>query len=140
MYHSLILAKMEMILQFFQQLGMKGMFRSSYPEVFLRKGVLKICSKLTGEHPCQSNFIEITLRHGYCPSNLLHIFRTPSLRNASGRLLLSLVLVYSFHYFYVFYSTASEDIKKNCAGWWSKKPNFYLYAQQRKVNSNLLVT
>ena len=50
MYHSLILAKMEMILQFFQQLGMKGMFRSSYPEVFLRKGVLKICSKLTGEH------------------------------------------------------------------------------------------
>ena len=28
--------------------------RSSHPEVFLRKGVLKICSKFTGEHPCQS--------------------------------------------------------------------------------------
>ena len=36
-------------------------------EVFLRKGVMKICSKHTGEHPCrsaisinlQSNFIEI---------------------------------------------------------------------------------
>ena len=27
-------------------------FRSSRPEVFLRKGVLKICSKFTGEHPC----------------------------------------------------------------------------------------
>ena len=27
---------------------------SSLPEVFLEKGVLKICSKLTGEHPCQS--------------------------------------------------------------------------------------
>ena len=28
--------------------------RSSSPEVFLRKGVLKICSKFTGEHPCRS--------------------------------------------------------------------------------------
>ena len=27
--------------------------RSSHPEVFLGKGVLKICSKFTGEHPCQ---------------------------------------------------------------------------------------
>ena len=26
--------------------------RSSPPEVFLGKGVLKICSKFTGEHPC----------------------------------------------------------------------------------------
>ena len=59
-------------------------FRGSRPEVFLRKGVLKICRKFTGEHPCrsvisiklQSNFIEITLRHGCFPVNLLHIFRT----------------------------------------------------------------
>ena len=29
-------------------------FRSSHSEVFLRKGVLKICSKFTGEHPCRS--------------------------------------------------------------------------------------
>ena len=29
-------------------------FRSSRPEVFLRKVVLKICSKVTGEHPCRS--------------------------------------------------------------------------------------
>ena len=29
-------------------------YRSSYPEVFLRKGVLKICSNFTGEHPCRS--------------------------------------------------------------------------------------
>ena len=28
--------------------------RNSHPEVFLEKGVLKICSKFTGEHPCQS--------------------------------------------------------------------------------------
>ena len=29
-------------------------FRSSCPEMFLRKGVLKICSKFTGEHSCRS--------------------------------------------------------------------------------------
>ena len=28
--------------------------RSSHPEVFLEKGVLKICIKFTGEHPCRS--------------------------------------------------------------------------------------
>ena len=28
-------------------------FRSSHQEVFLRKGVLKICSKFIGEHPCR---------------------------------------------------------------------------------------
>ena len=27
---------------------------SSHPEVFLGKGVLKICSKFTGEHSCRS--------------------------------------------------------------------------------------
>ena len=60
-------------------------FRSSPPEVFLGKGVLKICSKFTGEHPCrsaisiklQSNFIGIRLQHGCSPINLLHLFRTP---------------------------------------------------------------
>ena len=29
-------------------------YRSSHPEVFLVKGVLKIFSKFTGEHPCRS--------------------------------------------------------------------------------------
>ena len=46
--------------------------------VLLGKGVLKICSKFTGEHPCQSaiviklqsNFIEVALRHGHSPVNL----------------------------------------------------------------------
>ena len=66
--------------------------RSSLPEVFLRKSVLKMCSKFTGEHPCwslisiklQSNFIEIAFRHGYSPINLLHIFRTSFSGNTSG--------------------------------------------------------
>ena len=30
------------------------LFRSSHPELFLRKGVLKVCSKFTGEHLCRS--------------------------------------------------------------------------------------
>ena len=34
------------------------------------------------------NFIEITLRHGCSPVNLLHIFRTPFTKNTSERLLL----------------------------------------------------
>ena len=62
----------------------------------LGKGVLKICSKFTVEHPCrsaisiklQSNVIEITLRYGCFPVNLLHIFRAPFPKNTSGRLLL----------------------------------------------------
>ena len=51
-------------------------FRSSPLGVFLRKGVLKICSKFTVEYPCRSvisikllcNFIEITLQHGCSPA------------------------------------------------------------------------
>ena len=41
--------------------------KNSHAEVFLGKGVLKICSKFAGEHPCrsaisvklQSNFLQI---------------------------------------------------------------------------------
>ena len=70
---------------------------------FLRKSVLRICSKFAEEHPCrsvisvnlQSNFIEITLWHGFSPVNLLHIFRTPFSKNTSGGLLLV------FKYFYL---------------------------------------
>ena len=70
--------------------------------MFLWKGVLKICIKFTGEHPCrsvisiklQSNFIEIALWHG-CSVNLLHIFRTPFHRNTSRWLLLKRVFLFS---------------------------------------------
>ena len=72
-------------------------------KVFIGKAGLKICSKFTGKHPCQSavsiklqrNFIEITFRHWCSPVNLLHIFRTPLLKNTSGRLLLYLSVLYS---------------------------------------------
>ena len=73
-----------------------------------------MCSKFTGERPCPSlnaislklqsnlfflififfilllcNVIGIKLLHGCPPVNLLHIFRTPFLKNTSGRLLLN---------------------------------------------------
>ena len=74
----------------------QGVFRSSHPEVFLGKGVLKIRSKFTAEHTCRSvisvkllsNFIEIFFRYGCFPVNVLDIFRTPFRKNTSGVLLL----------------------------------------------------
>ena len=70
--------------------------RISYPEMFLVKGALKICSKFIGEQSClcvisimlQNNSIDITLRHGCSLINLLHIFRTAFFKNISGWLLL----------------------------------------------------
>ena len=61
--------------------------RSSHPEVFLGKGVLKIYSKFTGDHPCRSaisiKFNKATLlkSHGCSLVNLLQIFGTPFLKN-----------------------------------------------------------
>ena len=70
---------------------------SSPPVVLSGKGILKKCSKFTGEHPCRSVIsikLGVTLRYGYSSENLLHIFRTPyelegcfwmSKRSTSGR-------------------------------------------------------
>ena len=70
------------------RLLLSGMHRSGHPEVLLGKGILKICSKFTGEHPCRSvTSIKLHL-HGCSPVNLLHVFRTPFLRSTSGWLLL----------------------------------------------------
>ena len=42
----------------------------------------------------KSNFIENTLRHWCSPVDLQHIFRTPFLKNTSGRLLLQIIQHY----------------------------------------------
>ena len=81
---------------------------------YVDAGFLKICSKFTGEHLCQSvisikllsNFIEIVLRHGCSPVNLLHIFRTPFPRNTFGWLFL---LMRHFHVKFFAKCTASRD-------------------------------
>ena len=89
-------------------------YRNSHPEVFLGKLVLKICSKFTGEHPCWSakllcNFIEVALRHGCSPVNLLHIFRTCFLKNTSGWLPLELTIIIS-----IISKTKLITTKNNC--------------------------
>ena len=71
-----------------------------FSEVAIQRCSYKKCSENTQqiirEHPCRSaisinlqrNFIEIVLRHGRSPVNLLHISRTSFPKNTSGRLLL----------------------------------------------------
>ena len=81
--------------QIYRRIPMPKFDFNKVAEVFLGKGVLRICSKFTGDHQCRSvisikllsNFIEITLRHGFSPVNLLHIF-TSFPKNTCGRLLL----------------------------------------------------
>ena len=73
------------------------MWMSQLSSVLLVKGVMKICSKFTGEDPCRSvislkllcSFIEIILRHECSPVIMLHMFRTSFLKNISGGLLLN---------------------------------------------------
>ena len=70
-----------------------SLFFSSPPEVFLGKGVLKICSKLTGEP--MPNSKQIYWNHtsdGRSRVNLLHIYRTSFSRNTSEGLLLKFCL------------------------------------------------
>ena len=70
--------------------------RISPPKVILGKDVLKICRKVIGGHPCrsvisvklQSKSIQITLRHGCSPVNVLHIFTTHFPKSTYGGLLL----------------------------------------------------
>ena len=63
----------------------------------------------------QSNFVEITLRHGCSPVNLLHIFRAAFPRNTSGWLILfidiftvfcsvslSQLMINQVHFFHMF--------------------------------------
>ena len=73
----MVLRKISVLLNSFGILILLSRFRSNHPEVFLEKGVLKICSK----------FIETALQHGCSPVHLLHIFRTPFTKNTSGWLL-----------------------------------------------------
>ena len=90
--------------------------RSSPPQAFLQKVVLKICSKFTGEQPCrsvisiklQSNFIEITLRHVCYTVNLLHVFGTPFYKNTYGGLLLYC------HLYIILTKQLGECLKKIC--------------------------
>ena len=100
--------------------------RRCHPEMFLKKAFLKICSKFKGEHPCRSvisikllcNFIEIALRHGCSPVNLLHISRTPFSRNTPGWLLLQFNFYFLlFKLFVVRISFNNARFSTGMAGW-----------------------
>ena len=89
--------------------------------VVLVKNVMKICTKFKEERPCRSvisikflrNFIEITMRHGCSPVNLLHIFKTP--KNTYGGLLLVIVKFYYFlTSFWHFYPIQKVLCKRCC--------------------------
>ena len=64
---GVLLIKGKIVLLFQENDSHNLYFRSSHPEVFLGKGILKICSTFTGKHPCrcaisiklQSNFIKL---------------------------------------------------------------------------------
>ena len=60
--------------------------RSSPPAMFLEEGVQKICSKFTGEHPCQRVILIKLLWFSVDFRKL--IFTTPFPKNVSGGLLL----------------------------------------------------
>ena len=112
----------------FHELTLSATCRSSHPEVFLRKGVLEIWRKFTGEHPCrsvilkklQSNFIEIAFRHECSFVNLLYIFRTPFLKNNSRWLFL----------LFVWWPVRNEQHHTKTYNWWNKEswnPSIYYY-------------
>ena len=89
--------------------------RSSPPQVFLSKDVLKISCKFTGEHPyqsatpikLQSNFNETALWHMYSPVHLLHISRIPFPKNISGGLLLKRTILLT-----ILILTSSRSVQK----------------------------
>ena len=51
--------------------------RSSRPEVFCKKGVLRNFTKFTGKHLCQSLFFNKGLWHRYFPENFVKFIRRP---------------------------------------------------------------
>ena len=106
--------------------------------MFLGKDVLKICSKFAGEHPCrsvisitlkikfqcqQSNFIEITLRHGCSPVKLLYIFRTSFPKNSAAS---------DFSYFRVVIRLLKQKIRKFKAEMYLRPSQIFNGASSRK--------
>ena len=71
----------------------------------------------------QSNFIEITLRHGCSPVNLLHIFRTSFPKNTSGGLLLMLAFVDLIRWFCTFLQQFWQGKWVDFSTKWFHKPS-----------------
>ena len=121
------------------------LYRSSQPEVFFGKGVLKICSKFLGEHPCRSAILiklQIVPWLSCSPVNLLHIFRTLFCKRISGRLLpkiwvpIDLFIINHYCTLNIFYTTknmfkTSDRLLFRLLSYFSnKKVLFFLYGRQ----------
>ena len=67
-------------------LRMKGLrhFRSSLPEVFCKKGVLRNFAKFTGKHLWPATLLKKGLWHRCFPVNFAKFLRTPFLQNTDG--------------------------------------------------------
>ena len=115
-------------LTFFEVIDCEDQWRGENPQqTETGKGVLKICSKFTGEHPCESaisimflcSLTEIALQHGCSPVNLLHIFRTPFSKSTSGWLLhskqLPVLILKSPQVSRSYESTFFPPCKKTCS-------------------------
>ena len=70
-----------------------GIYRSSRPEVFCKKGVLRNFAKFTGKHLCQSlffikvaglHFVKKETLSQVFPVNFVKFLRAPFLLNTSG--------------------------------------------------------
>ena len=74
------------------------------------------------------NFIEISLRHGCSPVNLLHIFRTPFPKNTSGELFLCCKhLLLAFTTFVILGCGVKKYCKEVLYSWkWGKRINWIL--------------
>ena len=76
----------------------KWIYKSSRSKVFLGKGVLKICRKFTGEHPCQS-VMSIKLLSNYSNLILRFVYITFSLLTEPQTMLqLKILLAYTLFY------------------------------------------
>ena len=83
-----------------------------------------------------SNFIGITLRHGCSPANLLHIFRTPLLKNTSGWLLLTTLTRHLC-------SCSLTQInygENRCGYFWLSTKNVVIYLMILSCHANLKAT
>ena len=78
-------------MKYFLSIHLTG--RSSRPEVFCKKGVLRFFPKFTGKHLCESlvfnKVVKKRLWHRCFPVNFAKFLRTPFLQNTSERLLLN---------------------------------------------------
>ena len=93
--------------------------RSSLPEIFCKKGVLRNCGKFPGKHLCQSIFFNKVaglrpatllikrLCHRRFPVSFMKFLRTPFLQNTTGRLLPA-----------VLFNMSSECLLNKKGEWW----------------------